>query len=138
MTGRERFLNACRRRPVDATPVWFMRQAGRVLPEYRRLKERYAFLELARNPELIVEITLMPLKYLEVDAAIIFADIMLPWTAWVWSTPSTRVLAPCWPSLSAPWSRSRPCVPSTLTRTWPTCWRPSAGSGRSWGTNTPY
>src|SRR5690606_12588508 len=78
MTGRERFLNACRRRPVDATPVWFMRQAGRVLPEYRRLKERYAFLELARNPELIVEITLMPLKYLEVDAAIIFADIMLP------------------------------------------------------------
>lgn len=78
MTSRERFLNACRRQPVDCTPVWFMRQAGRVLPEYRALKERYSFLEMARNPELIAEVTLMPLKYLEVDAAIIFADIMLP------------------------------------------------------------
>lgn len=78
MTGRQRFLNACRRRPVDCTPVWFMRQAGRVLPEYRRLRERYTFLEMARNPELIAEITLMPLRRMEVDAAIIFADIMLP------------------------------------------------------------
>lgn len=78
MTSRERFLSACRRQPVDCTPVWFMRQAGRVLPEYRQLKERYSFLEMARNPEMIAEVTLMPLKYLEVDAAIIFADIMLP------------------------------------------------------------
>jgi len=78
MNARERFLNACRRLPVDRTPVWFMRQAGRVLPEYRRLKERYEFLQMARNPELITEVTLMPFKYLDVDAAIIFSDIMIP------------------------------------------------------------
>jgi uroporphyrinogen decarboxylase len=74
----DRFLRACRRQPVDATPVWFMRQAGRSFPAYRRLRDRYGILELAKNPELCAEVTLMPVHELGVDAAVLFADIMLP------------------------------------------------------------
>jgi uroporphyrinogen decarboxylase len=73
-----RFLKACRGEPVEATPVWFMRQAGRYMKEYRALKEKYSFLELCQTPELAMEVTLQPLKPLGVDAAIIFADILLP------------------------------------------------------------
>ena len=74
----DRFLRACRRQPVDATPVWFMRQAGRSFPAYLRLRERHGILELAKNPELCAEVTLMPVRELGVDAAVLFADIMLP------------------------------------------------------------
>lgn len=73
-----RILKAMRRQVVDATPVWFMRQAGRIFPEYRALRERYDFLTLCRTPELATQVTLMPLEPLGVDAAILFADIMLP------------------------------------------------------------
>src|SRR4051812_45731245 len=78
MTGRDRFLAAARREAVDTTPVWFMRQAGRSLPEYRALRERYDFMTVATTPELAVEATLMPVHRLGVDAAVLFADIMLP------------------------------------------------------------
>jgi uroporphyrinogen decarboxylase len=74
----DRFLRACRREPVDATPVWFMRQAGRSFAAYRRLRERYGILELAKTPDLCAEVTLMPVRELGVDAAVLFADIMLP------------------------------------------------------------
>jgi uroporphyrinogen decarboxylase len=74
----DRFLRACRGEPVDATPVWFMRQAGRSFAAYRSLRERYGILELAKTPELCAEVTLMPVRELGVDAAILFADIMLP------------------------------------------------------------
>ena len=74
----DRFVRACRREPVDATPVWFMRQAGRSFAAYRRLRERYGILELAKTPELCAEVTLMPVRELGVDAAVLFADIMLP------------------------------------------------------------
>ena len=74
----DRFLRACRHQPVDATPVWFMRQAGRTFPAYRALRERYGILELAKNPELCAEVTLMPVRELGVDAAVLYADIMLP------------------------------------------------------------
>jgi uroporphyrinogen decarboxylase len=74
----DRFLRACRREPVDATPVWFMRQAGRSFAAYRQLRERYGILELAKNPALCAEVTLMPVRELGVDAAVLFADIMLP------------------------------------------------------------
>ncbi len=74
----DRFLRACRREPVDRTPVWFMRQAGRSQPEYRALRERYTLLEMVRTPELCAQITLLPVAQLGVDAAILFSDITLP------------------------------------------------------------
>jgi uroporphyrinogen decarboxylase len=74
----DRFLRACRLEPVDATPVWFMRQAGRSFAAYRKLRERYGILELAKTPDLCAEVTLMPVRELGVDAAVLFADIMLP------------------------------------------------------------
>ena len=74
----DRFLRACRHEPVDATPVWFMRQAGRSFAAYRKLRENYGILELAKNPNLCAEVTLMPVRELGVDAAVLFADIMLP------------------------------------------------------------
>lgn len=74
----DRFVRACRCEPVDRTPVWFMRQAGRYMSEYRAVRERFGFLEMVKVPELAAEITLQPLRVVEVDAAIIFADILPP------------------------------------------------------------
>jgi uroporphyrinogen decarboxylase len=71
-------VRACRREPVERTPVWFMRQAGRSLPEYRALRERHGFFELAGTPELCAEVTLQPVQRHGVDAAVLFADIMTP------------------------------------------------------------
>jgi uroporphyrinogen decarboxylase len=78
MEMNDRFLRACRREPVDVTPVWFMRQAGRYMPEYRRIREKYSLLEICYQPELAAEVTLQPVRALGVDAAILFADILLP------------------------------------------------------------
>src|SRR6187431_1114802 len=74
----DRFLRACRREPVDVTPVWFMRQAGRYMAEYRALRAKYTLLELCKNPELATIVTLQPVNAHKVDAAILFADILLP------------------------------------------------------------
>lgn len=78
MTPESRLLAACRRQPVDCTPVWFMRQAGRCLPAYRELRTRYDILTLAKTPELCTQVSLMPVDSLAVDGAVMFADIMLP------------------------------------------------------------
>jgi uroporphyrinogen decarboxylase len=75
---QSRFLSACRREPVDVTPVWFMRQAGRYMAEYRAIREKYSLIEICQHPEVAAEVTLQPVKALGVDAAILFADILLP------------------------------------------------------------
>ena len=74
----DRFLRACRREPVDRTPVWFMRQAGRYMPEYRAIRERHSLLAICRQPELAAQVTLQPVERLDVDAAILFSDLLLP------------------------------------------------------------
>lgn len=74
----DRFLRACRREPVDRTPVWFMRQAGRYMAEYREVRQKYTLLAICKTPELAAQVTLQPVEKLGVDAAIIFADILLP------------------------------------------------------------
>jgi uroporphyrinogen decarboxylase len=73
-----RFLKACRREPVDATPVWFMRQAGRYMAEYRAIRARHSLLEICRQPDLATEVTLQPIRRIDLDAAIIFSDLLLP------------------------------------------------------------
>src|SRR6185437_8031269 len=73
-----RFIRACLRQPVDRTPVWFLRQAGRYMPEYRAVRAKHSLLEICRTPSLAAEVTITAAEYLGVDAAIIFADLLLP------------------------------------------------------------
>ncbi len=75
---KDRFLRACRGEEVDATPVWFMRQAGRYMPEYQAIRAKFSLLEICDRPELAAEVTLQPVRAFGVDAAILFADILLP------------------------------------------------------------
>ena len=73
-----RFLDACRRRPTDVRPVWFMRQAGRYMKQYRDIRAKNSILDICKRPDLAAEVTLQPIEVLDVDAAIIFADLLLP------------------------------------------------------------
>ncbi|MGA2269095.1 MAG: uroporphyrinogen decarboxylase [Bryobacteraceae bacterium] len=73
-----RFLDACRRRLTDVRPVWFMRQAGRYLKQYRQIRDKHGILEICKHPDLAATVTLQPVEMLDVDAAIIFADLLLP------------------------------------------------------------
>jgi uroporphyrinogen decarboxylase len=76
MLKNDRLLRACRRKPVDATPIWLMRQAGRYMAEYRALRKQYTILEMIKTPDLATAVTLQPLKAFNLDAGIIFADIL--------------------------------------------------------------
>ncbi|MFZ5817073.1 MAG: uroporphyrinogen decarboxylase [Bacillota bacterium] len=78
MLKNDRILRAARRQPVDQVPVWFMRQAGRYQPEYRAIREKYTLMEICEHPEVCTEVTILPVKQLNVDAAILFSDIMTP------------------------------------------------------------
>ena len=73
-----RFLDACRRRATDVRPVWFMRQAGRYMKQYREIRAHHSILEICKRPDLAAQVTLQPVEILDVDAAIIFADLLLP------------------------------------------------------------
>jgi uroporphyrinogen decarboxylase len=73
-----RFLEACRRRPTDVRPVWFMRQAGRYMKQYRDIRAKTGILEICKRPDLAAQVTLQPVEILDVDAAIVFADLLLP------------------------------------------------------------
>src|SRR6201995_3157038 len=72
------FVRACQRLPVERTPVWFMRQAGRYMQQYRDVRKEYSLIEICKNPELAAEVTITAAEFLKVDAAIIFADLLLP------------------------------------------------------------
>jgi uroporphyrinogen decarboxylase len=76
--AKSRFLRACRRQPTDTTPIWLMRQAGRYMSDYRQLRKSYDILELIKTPELACEVTMQPIEAFDLDAAIIFADILPP------------------------------------------------------------
>ncbi|MBN2319168.1 MAG: uroporphyrinogen decarboxylase [Acidobacteria bacterium] len=79
MTSQDsRFIKACRKEQTDCTPVWFMRQAGRYMKAYRAIRKKYSLIDMFKNPDLVAEITLQPVKEFSIDAAIIFADILLP------------------------------------------------------------
>ena len=80
MTGAQRILRACLRQPVDVTPVWFLRQAGRYMAEYQAVRRHHSLLEICRTPQLAAEVTITAAEKLDVDAAIIFADLLLPFT----------------------------------------------------------
>src|SRR5207237_2580945 len=73
-----RFVRACKALPVDRTPVWFMRQAGRYMPEYRAVRKKNSLIEICKDPQLAAEVTITAAEILNVDAAIIFADLLLP------------------------------------------------------------
>ncbi|MBA4149923.1 MAG: uroporphyrinogen decarboxylase [Verrucomicrobia bacterium] len=77
LSNRERFVRACNSQPVDRPPIWLMRQAGRCLPEYRALKEKYSFTDLVQAPELAAEVTIQPVRRFDFDAAILFSDILV-------------------------------------------------------------
>jgi uroporphyrinogen decarboxylase len=78
LTAGTRFVRACLRQPVDRTPVWFLRQAGRYMPEYQAVRKHHSLLEICKKPELAAEVTITAAEKLDVDAAIIFADLLLP------------------------------------------------------------
>jgi uroporphyrinogen decarboxylase len=80
MTGAQRFVRACLRQPVDVTPVWFLRQAGRYMAEYQAVRRHHSLLDICRTPQLAAEVTITAAEKLDVDAAIIFADLLLPFT----------------------------------------------------------
>lgn len=79
-SGTSRFVRACLRQPVDRTPVWFLRQAGRYMPEYMAVRKHHSLLDICRTPEIAAEVTITAAERLGVDAAIIFADLLLPFT----------------------------------------------------------
>src|SRR5438094_10529058 len=78
--SNSRFVRACLRQPVDLTPVWFLRQAGRYMPEYMAVRKNHTLLDICRTPEIAAEVTITAAERLGVDAAIIFADLLLPFT----------------------------------------------------------
>ncbi len=121
-----RFLDACRRRPTDVRPVWFMRQAGRYMKQYRDIRAKHGMLEMCMRPDIAATVTLQPVEMLDVDAAIIFADLLLPVDPMGLKLPTPPAkdrssTIPCAPPRT--WIRSPPPIPTT--------WATSAKRSRS-------
>ncbi len=133
LPSTDRFLRACRREPVDRTPVWFMRQAGRYLPEYRELRGDGDILDTCLHPDLVAEITMQPLRRMAVDAAILFSDIMVPLAA-VGRAGPDRARRRARGGRAHPHARptSRGSARSSPTPTCRTCWMRSGCCARSW------
>ena len=132
LPSTDRFLRACRREPVDRTPVWFMRQAGRYLPEYRELRGDRDILEHVPDPDLVAEITLQPLRRMAVDAAILFSDIMVPLAGRGRRPSGSSPASDLWstsPSVRSPTSSGS--ARSSPKPTCRTCWRRSGCCARS-------
>ena len=130
------FLRACRREPVPHTPVWFMRQAGRSLPEYRKLREGIPMLEACARPDLVTEITLQPVRRHGVDAAILFSDIVVPLKAVGVDLDIKPGVGPVIAQPIRVRRRPRPAAaagPTARSGSWPrrcACWSPSSAPRR--------
>src|SRR6266568_3874446 len=91
-----RFVRACKAMAVDRTPVWFMRQAGRYMAEYRAVRQKHSLIEICKNPQLAAEVTITAAEILNVDAAIIFADLLLPLEVMGMSPACAPIQPPIW------------------------------------------
>ena len=122
------FLKACRREPTEVTPIWLMRQAGRYMAEYRAIRSKVPFLELCKRPELAAEVTVTAAEVLGVDAAILFADILLILEPLGFDLEFAKGEGPIIhnPVRAAPTSNA--CVRSSRPNRWPSSWRPFARS----------
>src|ERR1700744_6543139 len=98
LTASTRFVRACLRQPVDRTPVWFLRQAGRYMPEYQAVRKHHSLLEICKNPEIASEVTITAAEKLDVDAAIIFSDLLLPFDCMVLDLEFLSVEGPVVPT----------------------------------------
>ena len=122
-----RFVRACLRRPVDRTPVWFLRQAGRYMQEYREVRKHHTLVEICKQPDLASEVTITAAEKLGVDAAIIFADLLLPLEPMGLPFEFRLARGLSFTIPSAPPQTSAPCAP-TAPPTWPMLPAPSRRS----------
>ena len=125
-----RFLDACWGKPVDRTPVWLMRQAGRYLPEYMAVRSKCTFLELCKTPELAAEVTIQPVDILGVDAAILFSDILTPVEPM--GMKLDFVPGPVFENPIRSWLMWRNCVSPRWSRMFPMFWKHSKYCAVNW------
>ena len=132
MTYNDQFIRACRKQEVNHVPVWYMRQAGRYDPEYRKIKEKYSLLEICSQPELAAEVTLMPVRKLGVDAAILYSDIMNPVASIGVDFDIVKNIGPVIDNPIRSAADVEKLRPIDVEGILDMCWRPSGSWIRSW------